>query len=76
MKQVFLMYMIYQQYTSAIKDAYSSRRDVKEHLEKARLCREWLESLEIEANLRDALLEPIQVLEEAFQDLVNRSQTP
>lgn len=68
------MYMIYQQYITAIKNAYASQKDVAQHAETARLCREWLESLDIEADLRSALVEPIRVLEETFQDLVNQSQ--
>lgn len=68
------MYMIYQQYTTAIRDAYSGKRDVLLHLENARLCREWLESLDIKIEIRNALVEPIRVVEEAFQDLVDQSQ--
>lgn len=67
------MYMIYQQYTTAIKTAYSGRRDVSVQVEAASSCRRWLESLEIEADLRNALVEPIRVLEEAFQDLVDQA---
>ena len=66
------MYMIYQQYTTAIRNAYSGGQDVKQQAESARYCRQWLESLEIEVDLRNALVEPIRVLEEAFQDLVDR----
>lgn len=68
------MYMIYQQYITAIKNAYSGRNDVAQQAEAARLFREWLESLRIEAELRDALVEPVRVLEEAFQALVASSQ--
>lgn len=68
------MYMIFQQYTSAIKNAYSGKKDVTHHLDKARSCREWLESLDIDADLRNALVEPVAVLEEAFQDLVEQSK--
>jgi hypothetical protein len=64
------MYMIYQQYTDAIKNAYEGREGISHHLEQARSCREWLHSLEIDADLRNALVEPISALEEAFQDLV------
>ena len=64
------MYMIYQQYTSAIKDAYSGHRDVSRHAKAAKASREWLESLDIDADLRDALVEPMRVLEEAFRDLI------
>ncbi len=68
------MYMIYQQYTTAIKNAYTGEQDVAQHAETARLCREWLDSLRIEVELRNALIEPIRVLEEAFQDLVVSSK--
>jgi hypothetical protein len=67
------MYMIFQQYTTAIKTAYSGREEVAENLQKARMCREWLESLTINIKLRNELIEPIKVLEEAFQDLANHS---
>jgi len=67
------MYMIYQQYTTAIKNAYSGDKDVAQHVESANLCREWLESLAIDVELRNALVEPIRALEEAFQDLVDQS---
>jgi len=63
------MYMIYQQYTTAIKNAYAGGVDVANDAETARMCREWLESLRIEPELRNALVEPIRVLEEAFADL-------
>ena len=65
------MYMIYQQYTSATKGAYAGHRDVSRHAESAKASREWLESLDIDADLRDALVEPMRVLEEAFQDLID-----
>lgn len=64
------MYMIYQQYTTAIKEAYAGAEDVAQRAKSARLCREWLESLKVDDQLRHALVEPISVLEEAFQDLV------
>lgn len=68
------MYMIYQQYTTAIKETYAGREDVVHHATTARNCREWLESLQIDSDLRDALVEPIRVLEEAFGDLVTSAQ--
>lgn len=68
------MYMIYQQYTTAIKEAYAGEEDVARQAESARQCREWLESLRIDDQLRDSLVEPIEVLEEAFQDLVALSK--
>ena len=48
--------MIYQQYTTAIRDGYLGRSDVLQHLEKATAFREWIESLEI-------------ALREGFRDL-------
>lgn len=64
------MYMIYQQYTTAIKNAYAGKQDVAQHAETARLCREWLESLRIDRDMRNVLIEPIRALEEAFKDLL------
>jgi len=68
------MYMIYQQYITAVRDAYSGKSDVSQNFENARSCREWLESLNIKADLRDSLVEPMRVLEEVFQDLVDQSE--
>jgi len=68
------MYMIYQQYQTAIKNKYSGKQDLQQHVKSARECREWLESLEIDVELRNSLVEPIQVLQEAFQELVDYSE--
>jgi hypothetical protein len=67
------MYMIFQQYTSAIKEAYSGQPEISQHVESARKFRRWLESLNIDDGLRNSLVEPIQVLEEAFTDLAAQS---
>ena len=64
-----MAYMVYQRLTTAILETYAGRPDVARHLAAARACRAWLESLEIDPRLRDALVEPIVVLEEAFQGL-------
>lgn len=64
-----MAYMIYQQYTTAIKEAYAHHPDVGKHTAAARTCREWLASLEISPELRSTLVEQIRALEEAFQDL-------
>jgi len=64
------MIMIYQQYTTAIKKAYANHPDLVHHAKTAESCRQWLESLEINPNLRAALVEQIQTLEEAFKDLL------
>ena len=64
-----MAYMVYQQYTTAVLDAYAGRPDVADHLASARECRRWLESLDIEPNVRAALVEQAQVLEAAFARL-------
>jgi hypothetical protein len=64
-----MAYMIYQQYTTALKQAYAGRPDVAQHLAAARSSREWLQSLEIDPRVRDTLVEQLKVLEAAFQDL-------
>ena len=42
-----MAYMVYQQYTNAIVDAYAGHPDVPANLEAATAHREWLESLDI-----------------------------
>lgn len=69
-----MTYMIYQQYTTAIKAAYADHPDVAQHAAAARTCRQWLESLEIDPQLRTALVEQIRALEEAFKDLMKLGQ--
>ncbi len=62
--------MIYQQYTTAIKEAYATRENVAaQHAEAAR-CRAWLESLDISPRLRDSLVEEIAALEEGFREVL------
>lgn len=63
-------YMIYQQYTTAIKNAYAGDQSVPEMYAAAKESREWLESLNIDPKLRDPLVEPIAALEEAFKSLM------
>ena len=66
------MYMIYQQYTTAIKEGYANhpQPDIEQHAAAARTCREWLETLEIDPQLRATLVEQIRALEDAFGDLM------
>jgi hypothetical protein len=68
-----MAYMIYQQYTTAIKEAYAHHPDVAKHAAAARTCRQWLASLEIKPELRGVLVEQIMALEEAFQDLLREN---
>ena len=66
------MYMIYQQYMTAIKDGYANhpQEDIAQHAAAAGTCREWLDSLEIDPELRAALVEQIRTIEEAFGELM------
>jgi hypothetical protein len=64
-----MAYMVYQQYTTAVLDAYAGRPDVAEHLESAQECLRWLQSLDIDPKIRATLVEQAQVLEAAFARL-------
>ena len=63
-------YMIYQQYTTAIKSAYAGDESLAEQAAAAAKWRQWLASLNIEAKLRDPLVEQAAAIEEAFNDLL------
>ncbi len=65
-----MAHMIYQQYTTAVRDAYRDRPDVVERLEEARSFRQWLESLDLEPGVKGTLVEQARTLEEAFERLV------
>lgn len=65
-----MTYMIYQQYTTAVKEAYANHPDIAHHADQAKACREWLASLTIKPEIRDSLVEQMRVLEQAFEDLM------
>jgi hypothetical protein len=67
-----MAYMIYQQYTTAVKEGYAGHPQpvIAQQAEAAKSCREWMESLEINAQIRDGLVEQIRALEEAFEELM------
>lgn len=69
-------YMIYQQVTTAVWQAYKGREDVAEQYAMASRYRQWLASLAIDPKLRDQLVEPVTYLEDAFLDLLKQSQEP
>jgi hypothetical protein len=64
-----MAYMVYQQYTTAVLDAYQGRSDVAEQYEKARSHRQWLESLELKPSVKSSLVEQARTIEEAFEHL-------
>jgi hypothetical protein len=70
-----MAYMVYQQFTTAILDAYAGSGDVSEHLERARSYRQWLEGLEIEPSLRSVLVEQAATIEGAFGRLQERAES-
>lgn len=67
------MYMIYQQYITAIRNAYRDNESIGEMYKEAKRTRKWIESLKLDPKLRDPLLEPIAAIEETFQDLLSKS---
>ena len=67
-----MAYMVYQQYTAAIKDGYRGR-DVTNDAATAEAFRKWLEGLKIDAGIRSTLVEQARTIEDAFQDLVREA---
>ena len=69
-----MAYMVYQRYTTAIREAYGAADvpldDLQEQLASARGARRWLESLIIDPSIRASMAEPIAVIEEAFHGLL------
>jgi hypothetical protein len=63
-------YMIYQQYTTAIKEAYAGHEDLAQQAATAAQWRRWLASLDIAPRLRDPLVEQAAAIEDAFNDLL------
>jgi len=75
-----MAYMVYQRYTTAIREAYGGA-DVplgalQEQLANARGARQWLESLIIDPSIRASMAEPIAVIEDAFDGLVRAYAPP
>lgn len=68
--------MIYQQVTSTVRRSYAGHPDVAKNTAHALKCRDWIESLEIDAGVRASLAEPFQVLYEAFASLDDRQGEP
>jgi len=63
-----MAYMIYQQFKTAVKDAYAGR-DVDKLTQEAETFIEWIEALEINPQVRNTLLEQMKAIAEAFQEL-------
>lgn len=67
-----MVYMMYQQYTTAVKEAYATRprSELAQNAAAARASREWVESLDLDPQLRGALVEQLRALEDAFHALM------
>jgi hypothetical protein len=63
-----MAYMVYQRYTTAIRDAYGTDGTRARYGSRCGCpaTRAWLESLDIDATLRASLVEPIAIVEDAF----------
>ena len=69
-----LMYMIQQRTTTAVREGYrdSDPAEVAQQLEEARRARAWLEGLQVDADVRAWLVEPIAAVEEALAEIDRR----
>ena len=67
-----MAYMIYQQYTSAIKAAYADNPNIAVEAKTALSYRRWLQSLDISPHLRDPLVEQARAIEEAFAEAARK----
>lgn len=68
------MYMVQQRTTTAVREGYggSDRAEVAQQLEEARRARAWLEGLQVDADVRASLVEPIAAVEEALAEIDRR----
>ena len=68
-------YMIYQQYKTAIKAAYADAANLDELYQSASSCRKFLESLQIDVQLRNPLVEQLVWIEDAFVELAKKDKS-
>ena len=61
--------MVYQPYTTAVKDGYRHRPDAAEQHTRAVEFREWLESLAIDRAIRGELVQQARAIERGFEQL-------
>ena len=65
-----MAYMIYQQVTTAVKEAYAGEEDLAGLHAQAQACRRFLLSLKIDSGLSGPVAEPVIYIEEAFRELL------
>ena len=65
-------YMLYSQYKAAVADGYRERSasEIRHHAQRAGDCRDWLQSLDISPAVRDGLVEQINAIQEAFEEIL------
>jgi hypothetical protein len=63
-----MAYMLYEQLTTAIRQAYQDSPELNDHLQQAQALQDWLAGLEIEDRLRRSALEPILALQAGFEE--------
>ena len=65
-----MAYMIYQQVTTAVKEAYAADVDLAGLHAQAQAGVRFLESLQIDPSISGPIVEPIAAVEEAFRELL------
>ena len=65
-----MAYMIYQQLTTAVKEAYAGDAELADLRAQAQACLRFLEKLKIDPSLSGPVAEPIVYIEEAFRELL------
>jgi hypothetical protein len=63
--------MVYQRYTTAVKRGYQDRPDVRAQHARVVEFREWLQSLDIDVEIRAELVEQARALEHGFEMAAN-----
>ena len=65
-----MAYMIYQQVTTAVKEAYAGDEELADLHAQAQACVRYLQSLKIDPKLSGPVAEPVTYIEEAFRELL------
>lgn len=65
-----MAYMVYQQLTNAIKETYAGDPDLAAKRAQAQACVRFLQSLQIDPNLINPIIEPVSYIEEGFRELL------
>ena len=65
-------YMIYSQYKTAVTEGYEGRPpvEIRQQVQRAAECRDWIRSLDISPAVRDVLVEQIDAVYRAFEEIL------